>query len=358
MHTDVSRICLDAARSIQEAVAVMDASRLGIVLVVDGDRRLLGTMTDGDVRRALLARMDLRQPVSALLASKASTRFATPLTARIGGDPAEHLELLRAKRLTHLPLLDEAGRVAGLVRLDDFVPEHAEPVQAVVMAGGQGSRLYPLTKDTPKPMLKVGDRPLLEIIIGQLREAGITQVTVSTHHQAEKITTHFGDGKEFGVQLSYLAEAQPLGTVGGLGRLQRPSDTTLVINGDVLTQVDFRAMLAFHREHQAVLTVAVRQYDVQVPFGVLECDGPVVRRLNEKPVFGFFVNAGIYVLEPAVYDFIPPAERLDMTELIQRLLDAGKRVVSFPVREYWLDIGEQDAYQQAQDDAKQLSATE
>lgn len=353
MVSDLSKLSIDQSRSIREAVVQMDSNRLGIVLVVDEERRLKGTVTDGDVRRAILANVDLRQPVSALLARKAGTRYARPITAPVGADRGTYLSLLKEHNILHLPLVDAHQRVAGLITLDEFVPVRELPLKAVVMAGGGGSRLHTLTAETPKPMLRIGDRPLLEIIINQLREAGIRHVKVTTHHKHERIAEYFGDGKSFGMELSYVQEERPLGTVGGLGLLEPPAETTLVINGDILTEVDFRTMLAYHRENEAELTVAVRHYDVKVPYGVIECDGPVVRRINEKPVVDFFVNAGIYLLEPSVYRFIPSGQRFDMPDLIQRLLDAGRSVVSFPVREYWLDIGQAADYQQAQEYAKQ-----
>jgi NDP-sugar pyrophosphorylase family protein len=222
------------------------------------------------------------------------------------------------------------------------------------MAGGKGTRLHPLTKDTPKPMLRVGDKPLMEIILGQLKEAGIRKVHVSTHHRADKITRHFGDGRGFGVDLSYINEESPLGTAGALGLLDEADETTLVMNGDVLTEVDFRAMLRYHREQRAELTVAVRQYEVKVPYGIVECDGPMVRTLTEKPTMEFFVSAGIYLIEPSVRRLFKRGERRDMTELIEALLAAGRPVASFPIREYWLDIGQHEDYRQAQDAARRL----
>lgn len=356
MYADLTTLCIHEASSFRAAIAQMDRSRLGIVLVVDEDRRLVGTMTDGDVRRAILERTTLDQPVTAFLAQKAGTRYANPITSLITAGQDAWLRVLQEHKILHLPLLDEAERVAGMVTLEDFLPNQPLPLHAVVMAGGQGSRLNPLTDDTPKPMLPVGDRPLMEIVIRQLREAGIRQVKVSTHHKPEKIAEHFGDGTNFGVDLSYVTEERPLGTAGGLGLLEVPKETTLVINGDILTQIDFRAMLTYHKEHQADLTVAVRHYDVKVPYGVIECEGPLVRRLSEKPVLEFFVNAGIYLLEPVVYGFIPNGQRCDMTDLIQCLLQHGRPVVSFPVREYWLDIGEREQYEQAQEAVKQWEA--
>lgn len=355
MYTDLATLCVDQKSSFGTAITQMDRSRLGIVLVVDEERRLLGTITDGDVRRAILAKVSLEEPISALLARKAGTPYARPITASMGQDPNTCLSLLKQHNILHLPLLDEEQRVAGLVTLEEFLPNQALPLQAVVMAGGQGTRLDPLTAEIPKPMLLVGDRPLMEIVIQQLRNAGIRQVKIATHHKPEKIEEHFGDGSSFGVRLSYVEEERPLGTAGALGLLEVPKETTLIINGDILTQVDFRAMLSYHREHQAQLTVAVRHYDLKVPYGVIECDGPVVRALSEKPVLGFFVNAGIYLIEPTVYRYIPNGQRFDMTDLIQRLLDHGQPVVSFPVREYWLDIGQHADYEQAQREAKTLA---
>lgn len=352
-YLDLEQLCVGQESSIQSAIECMDRVRLGIVMVVGEDRKLIGTITDGDIRRALLAHTDLGSPVSLLLARKGGTLYSRPITAFVHADRATHLRLLKQHNILHLPLVDEEGRLAGLVSLDDFVPERTPSVQAVVMAGGAGRRMRPLTDETPKPMLPVGSRPLMEIIIQQLKDVGIKRLHVTTHHNSQKITEHFKDGRDFGVELTYVNEERPLGTAGALGLMEASKDTLLVINGDILTQVDFRAMLTFHREHRADLSVAVRQYDIHVPFGVVECQGAVVHRLTEKPSLSFFINAGIYLLEPCVHDFIPNGERFDMTDLIQRLLTEGRNVVSFPIREYWLDIGLPDDYEQAQNDMKQ-----
>lgn len=354
MYSNLTKLCIDPVGTVRDAMALIDRSRMGIVLVVDQERRLLGTITDGDLRRAVLANVDFGQPVSVLLARKVGSPYARPITARAGADRDTYLRLLQQHNILHLPLLNEEQRVVGLVTLDDFVTDRALPLQAVIMAGGAGVRLHPLTEETPKAMLPIGERPLMEIIIQQLREVGIRRVNVTTHHKSEKIINHFGDGRDFGVELTYVAEDRPLGTAGGLGLMETPQETVLVINGDILTQVDLRAMLAYHREHGADLTVAVRQYDLQLPYGVIECEGVRVRCLTEKPVRKFFVNAGIYLLEPLVYNYIPNGKSSDMTDLIQSLVDNGRVVVGFPIREYWLDIGQVPDYEQAQKDAKDL----
>lgn len=352
MISDFSNLCITPDNSIRRAVACIDRNEKGIVLITDQERRLLGTITDGDIRRAILAGQGLDAPVSELLARKVSSPYPQPVTAPVGTERAVLLQLMQECDVRQVPLLDADDRVAGLITLDELLPDKVLPLQAVIMAGGSGTRLRPLTEDLPKPMLPVGDRPLLELIIEQLREAGIRQVNITTHYKAEKIIEHFGDGSAFGVELNYVSEDHPLGTAGALGLMEMSQEPLLVINGDILTRVDLRAMLAYHQEHGADLTVAVRQYDLQVPYGVIECNGPVVQRLSEKPLLSFFVNAGIYLLQPSVYHYIPNGERLDMTDLIQLLLEEGRPVVSFPILEYWLDIGQLADYEQAQKDVE------
>lgn len=340
------------AGTIREAIITIDRNARGIVLVTDEALRLLGTVTDGDVRRVILAGVDLDSEVGVLLARKADSSYARPVVAPAGAGRAQLLALMQERSVHQIPLLDEQGCVVGLATLDDLLPGQGSAVQAVIMAGGFGKRLFPLTADLPKPMLPVGGRPLLERTIDQLRIAGIKQVNITTHYLAEKITEYFGDGSAFGVQLSYVAEDRPLGTAGALGLIAAPTEPVLVINGDILTNVDFRAMLAFHREQHADLTVAVRQYEVRIPYGVVESDGPYVKRIREKPQHSFLVNGGIYLLEPSVYDYIPPGERFDMPDLIQALLDRGRPVVSFPIVEYWLDIGQVADYERAEEDIR------
>jgi NDP-sugar pyrophosphorylase family protein len=220
----------------------------------------------------------------------------------------------------------------------------------MVMAGGYGTRLRPLTDETPKPMLPIGSRPLLELIVSQLRDAGIRKVNLATHYKSEVITEHFKDGSDFGVDIRYVKEDQPLGTAGALSLLEDSDEPLLVVNGDILTRVDFRAMLNFHREHNADLTVAVRQYEFRVPYGVIEADGVWIKGISEKPVVRQFINAGIYLLSPSVRAVIPNGQHFDIPDLVHRLIEEGRPVVCFPVREYWLDIGKADQYDQAKSD--------
>jgi dTDP-glucose pyrophosphorylase/CBS domain-containing protein len=349
-YTQLQSLFISPDHSIHAAITCIDRGRCGIALVVDQESRLLGTVTDGDVRRAILAGKDLETPVSVLLASKISTQYPKPVTAKVGVKRETLLELLHQNLLRQIPILDNDGKVVDLVMLDDLIPVQDLPLQAVIMAGGLGTRLRPLTEDLPKPMLPVGGKPLMELLIEQLRQVGIRRVNVTTHYKPEKISDHFGDGSSLGVELNYVNEDKPLGTGGALGLIDAPTEPMLVINGDILTQIDFRAMLAYHREHRAVMTVAVKQYDIKVPYGVIECEGPRVCALKEKPQMHFLVNAGVYLLEPKVYEFIPTGEHFNMTDLIQWLLDSDHIVASFPIIEYWLDIGQLPDYEQAQND--------
>ena len=352
MQLNIESISILETASIREAIVSINHGGCGIALVVDEEHHLIGTVTDGDVRRAMLALLDLGTPIRKILVLKSDSQYAKPITAILGTKREELLGLMRQHVLRQIPILDDNGCVVDLVMLNDLVPLDELNLQAVIMAGGLGTRLRPLTEDLPKPMLPVDGKPLIERMIGQLRQVGIRRINLMTYYKSEKIVEHFGDGHAFGVELNYVDEERPLGTGGALGLMPHPNGPVLVINGDILTQVDFHAMLDFHQENHSDMTIGVRRYEMQVPYGVIECEGVRVRRLQEKPQVGFLVNAGIYLLEPSVYQFIPQNSNFNMTDLIQWLLDAGRTVVSFPIHEYWLDIGQHEDYTQAQGDAK------
>jgi dTDP-glucose pyrophosphorylase len=354
---NVEGLLLAEGATMRDAVSRIDAGAAGIALVVDGDGRLTGTVTDGDVRRAMLADLDLSTPVGVLVERQHELAVAedrpVPLTAPVGSSAATLVALMQRFDVRQIPIVDADGRPQDLTQLRDLIETDGAPLRAVVMAGGYGTRLGDLTTETPKPMLPVGDRPLLERIVGQLRDAGIRHVNVTTHYRADAIAGHFGDGRDFGVEIEYVSEERPLGTAGALGLLEadRPF---LVMNGDILTRVDFGAMHRFHDEHDADMTVAVRPYEVRVPYGLVELTAERVDAIAEKPLVRGFVNAGIYLVDPGVREFVPPGERLEMPELIERLVEAGRRVVGFPLREYWLDIGELADYEQALEDVEGL----
>jgi len=344
---NLDQVLINSETTIRETMRVV--SQVGIALLVEEDRRLVGTVTDGDIRRAILDGVALDASVTALLKYHTWERW-DPVTAPQGTEWRDLLKLMRSEDVRQVPLLDDDGRVVDLELVSDLVTQPESPISAVVMAGGYGTRLRPLTEDMPKPMLPVGDRPLMEHIVDQLREAGIKRVNVATHFLAENIKEHFGDGKKFGVDIEYVSEDLPLGTAGALGLMEPSDQPMLVINGDILTSVDFRAMLDFHNENQSEMTVGVRKYDLQVPYGVIETEGARITRVLEKPLYALFVNAGIYLINPSAHRMIPSGKHFDMTELIERMVAEGHTVVSFPIIEYWLDIGQHDDYLKGQRD--------
>jgi dTDP-glucose pyrophosphorylase/CBS domain-containing protein len=333
--------------SIADAVARLERAETGILLVCGDDRRLLGVLTDGDVRRAILR----NEPFASPCLSIASR---SPVTSPPAPTPADALGLMDHGThfpVDHLPLVDDDRRIVGLLLRRDLITLDPAPMAAVIMAGGFGTRLRPLTDNVPKPMLPVGDRPLLARTLERLHDAGIQSVSITTHYLANAIVDYFGDGEALGLHLQYVAEDRPLGTAGALRQIDASEGPLLVLNGDILTGLDFREMLAFHRAHGADATVAVRRYEVPVPYGVIECENGNghVHGLREKPILQLLINAGIYLLEPSVLAYIPSEDRFDMTQLLQRLLQEQRRVVSFPVLEYWIDIGQPPDYEQAQE---------
>jgi NDP-sugar pyrophosphorylase family protein len=257
---------------------------------------------------------------------------------------------MRQAKVRHLPILDAAGRVVGFDRLDDLI-EGPPDVSAVVMAGGFGRRLRPLTDDLPKPLLPVGARPILDYVVSHLASAGVREVTIATHYRGELIRDHFGDGAPWQVNIQYVDEEAPLGTAGALRLLPASGPPLFVINGDILTKLDVAEMLRFHRDHSADLTIGLRALRAQVPYGVVEVRGADVVGVLEKPTTQYFVNAGLYIVERRALEWLPPnGVRADMPDLVSALIAAGQRVVGFPVREYWLDIGQPEHYAQAQAD--------
>ncbi len=348
MEKDLSKFIIDVDTSVRTAIKCIDSNTKGIVLVCDSERRLLGTITDGDIRRALLMGQDLDACVDVILHAAAPRPF--PVTAPVEADPASLLKLMKEKRVRQIPLVDAQTRVQGLVTMDELLPDQTLALQAVIMAGGKGERLRPLTEHVPKPMLPLGERPLLEHVVEQLAIAGVRRMNITTHHKGEVIEEHFGNGEDFGVEIQYVREDRPLGTAGALGVLCPSEDPIIIINGDVFTRVNFRTMLEFHLQNEAAMTVAVCDYVVSVPFGVIETSGIEVVGISEKPSIRQLINAGIYLVNPSVCRLVPNGEPYDMPQLIERILEQGGKVVSFHIREYWQDIGKLEDYQKAQDD--------
>jgi len=350
---DLNLFCLSGAATIADAIELMERNQQGFGLLVDEEQRLVNTVTDGDLRRAFYRKIAVTELLTSALPKVKADPHRVPVSAAAGTPPDQLLTLLEELRLRHLPILDADRRVVDIVFRTDLMRGPGRSVQAVIMAGGLGTRLRPLTNDTPKPMLPVGDKPLLEHLVDHIRDSGIRKINVATHYQPQKIQDHFGDGTTFGLDIEYVSEQEPLGTAGALRLLKERHEHILVVNGDILTNVNFRAMVDYHEDQHASATIGVVAYDVSVPFGIVDIDAGVVRSISEKPVYQYFVNAGIYVVNPDVIDVIPAQGRCDMTELIHLLIARGSRVVPFPITEYWLDVGRPEDFETAQQDVSQ-----
>jgi dTDP-glucose pyrophosphorylase len=339
---DWQRLAITPDSTLREGIACIDAAGMQLALVLGADGRLSGVLTDGDVRRALLRGFDLTTPCSTVMNK-------TPVTASAGSTATELLSIMRSRVLHQIPLVDDDGRVVGLVTVDTLIGAVERSNWVVLMAGGLGQRLQPLTANCPKPMLSVGGKPILEGIIEAFAEHGFRRFFVSVNYMAAVVRDYFGDGSRWGVQIEYLEEDTRLGTAGALRLLpSRPQEPFFVMNGDLLTRVRFDSMLNFHLEHGAAATMAVREYDVQIPYGVIRMDGAVISAIEEKPVQKFYVNAGIYTLSPEVMDHVPSQSYFDMPELFQGLMESGRPAAAYPIHEYWLDVGRVEEFERAQ----------
>lgn len=342
--SDLERSLVGPATTITHALEALEASDGKIVLVVDEERRLLGTVTDGDVRRGILRGVGLDRPVTEVM-------NRTPVTGAVSEEDRQIKQVMRLGGYKQVPVVDQQGRVVDLKLLKDLLDVPVWDNLVVLMAGGFGTRLQPLTRSAAKPMLQVGDKPVLETTIEAFLNLGFHRFVITLHYRADDIVQHFGDGSSLGAEIHYVRETEPMGTAGALRQLPvQPEEALIVMNGDILTNVNFLQLLEFHNEHQAAATMCVRDYDFQVPYGVVEVNGHDFAGIVEKPIQRFFVNAGIYALEPDALDRVPPTGRFDMPQLYEALRGDDRTVSVFPIREYWVDIGEHSDLDKARND--------
>lgn len=346
MSHNWKKILVSPTATIQEVLKTIDSESLQFALVVDEDNLLLGTVTDGDVRRALINSLSLSQPISEIM-------FTEPTVADISISKVKILEMMNDKGLHCIPILDN-GVVVGLETIHHVTQKNKYDNPVFLMAGGFGTRLKPLTDNCPKPLLKIGDKPILETVLLGFINSGFRNFYISTHYLPEMIENYFGDGTKWGVSIKYIYEENPLGTGGALGLLPAdlPDLPIIMMNGDVLTKVNYEALLAFHNENCASATMCVREYEYQVPFGVIESEGNKIKGMVEKPIQRFHVNAGIYVVGRQIIEEVLNNEVVDMPTLLERYLD--QCVLMFPFHEYWLDIGRIDDFNRAQIDIQTL----
>lgn len=336
-----------ANSTIVEVIKSLEQSGLQIALVVSEDGSLIGTMTDGDIRRGLLRDLHLNSPIESLI-------YRSPLVAPPDLVRETVLQIMQANKKNQMPIVDENRRVVGLHVWDELLAPAKRPNLMIIMAGGKGERLQPLTKNCPKPLLPVRGKAILEHIIDRAKAEGFTNIVLAIHYLGQMIEEHFGDGGRFDVQIEYLREESPLGTAGAIGLLRsRPEAAFVVSNGDVLTDIRYGELLDFHHRHGATATMAVQRYEWEHPFGVVETQGVEIVGFEEKPVMRSYVNAGVYVLEPEVLDALVPGEHCDMPTLFSRMKERGRRTIVYPMHEPWLDVGRVEDLERARNPAQQ-----
>ena len=342
-NTQWQMTLLPAGSNLKEAIRNIDQSGLQIALLVSPERILIGTVTDGDIRRGLLQGLDINSTKAEIVSNR------EPVVAPSGLPRDVVLQIMKVNSIQQLPIVDDSRHVVGLHILNDlfFSPKRLNTM--VVMAGGKGTRLQPLTKNYPKPLLPVAGKPMLEHILERAKTEGIDQFVFVLQYLGHMIEEYFGDGNHWGVQIDYLHEEQPLGTAGGLSLFQkRPELPFIVTNGDILTDIRYGDIIDFHVMHGATATMAVRLHEWQNPFGVVSLKGIDIIGFEEKPVIRSCVNAGIYVLDPNAIDELEAKAHCDMPTLFDRLQRQGQRTIAYPTHELWLDVGRNEEFQEAQ----------
>lgn len=334
--------------TMREALAVLENLRQAslTLFVVDDSGRMIGTLTDGDIRRGLLKDLPISHEVSEVM-----NKLFSFLPA--GGFTIEQIQALRKNKIYLIPFLDKEGKIKKVVDISQ--KKSVLPLNAVLMAGGEGSRLRPLTEHTPKPLLKVGDKPIIEYNIDRLVLYGVDKIYISVKYLGHKIIDYFGDGDVKNLRIQYVTEDQPLGTIGSLSLIHDfEHEYILVMNSDILTTIDFEDMFISLIEADADMIVATSPYEVQIPYGIVETKDLLITSLKEKPVYTFFSNAGIYILKKSTLQYIAQNRRMDATDLIEVLISKNRKVVNYPILNYWLDIGNPEDFAKAQADVKHL----
>jgi dTDP-glucose pyrophosphorylase len=334
-------ILLNSNSTIREALKIIDSGAMKIGIVVDADEKLLGTLTDGDIRRGLLNNLSLDDVIESII-------FRTPTVCKIEDTKEKILAIAIEKKLYQIPIVDSNGKLVGIEEVDELLKPKHKNNKVVLMVGGLGTRLRPLTETTPKPMLKVGDKPILETIILNFKKYGFVNILLSVSYKSEMIENYFGNGSKFGVNIEYVHEEKRMGTAGALSLIrEKLNEDFFVMNGDLLTNINFEHMMDYHLQNNSIATMGVREYDFQVPYGVVNVDGINIKSIEEKPVHNFYVSGGVYVLNNKVLDFIPPDEFFDMPTLFEKVIKNSMKSISFPIREYWLDIGRMEEFEKA-----------
>lgn len=322
--------------SIRQVMEIINNNWQEIALIIDKSDVLIGVVTDGDIRRALLKGLDLNSTINKVM----NTNF---ISVDIGVERNFVLDIMKANVIRQVPIIDENKKLVGIHLMDELIGSYLKPNTAVIMAGGKGTRLYPLTKDCPKPMIPVAGRPILERIIIHLTGFGIRKIFISVNYLSHVIEDFFGNGSKYGCSIEYIKEEKYLGTAGSLsvlrGKLTVP---ILVLNGDLVTQINIQKLLDTHNKNNNCATMVVKTHSIEIPYGVITCDGDFLKEIHEKPIINNYINAGIYVLDPSVLSLINPGEEFLMTSLFHRLLNQEKKLGVYFLDEDWIDVGIHD----------------
>jgi len=334
-------ILLKPTSTIKEALNIIDSGAMQIALVVDENEKLVGTLTDGDIRRGLLNNLSLDESIETII-------FKTPTVCTTEDTKEKILEIALSKKLHQIPIVDNNGKLVGIKEIDELLKPVYKSNRVVLMVGGLGTRLRPLTDNIPKPMLKVGNKPILETIILNFKKYGFVNIVLCVSYKSEIIEEYFKDGSEFGVNIEYVHENKRMGTAGALSLAkEKLTEPFFVMNGDLLTNINFENMMEYHLSNNSIATMGVREYDFQVPYGVVKTDGADIVSIEEKPVHHFFVSAGVYVLSHKALKYIPEDEYYDMPTLFEKVIEEKEKSISFPIHEYWLDIGRIEEFEKA-----------
>lgn len=334
-------ICIKADTPVRDAMKIIESESAQIVLVVDERKKLLGTLTDGDIRRGLLKNEKLDCLVEKLM----NTDF---IYIDESTSYKKALEIMKKEHISQVPVINKKGIIIDLVLLHEMLEKVRVNNHVVIMAGGKGKRLRPLTENCPKPMLEVNGKPMLEIILEKCINSGFHNFIFSVNYKKDKIINYFRNGSDWDVNIDYLNEEEPLGTAGSLSLLKKKFDEPLIVmNGDILTNFDINQALKFHIKNNAFSTIAVREYNVDIPFGVLEAQDINLVSFKEKPTYSYLINAGLYVLDPKILSFLKKGEYIDMPDLLEKVKKDNKRIIVCPIFENWMDIGRSSTLNEA-----------
>ena len=352
MNKNLQDTLLMPNASMNDAIQYIEKNKTKIAIVVDNLNKIQGTITDGDVRRAILRGAKLDTPVQEIMNKHPTVAYLGESTDKI------RQRMTGNAFLRHIPILDEQGRVVAIETLKDLLGSNKKNNWVILMAGGLGERLRPLTEKCPKPLLPIGNKPILETIVDSFVEKGFNRIFIAVNYKAEMVEDYLGDGSSRDIRISYLREDKKLGTAGPLSLLpETPTDPIIVMNADILTKIDFDHLLDFHNEHNASATMCVKDYIIEVPYGIVDVKNHSIVKFDEKPIHHYFINAGIYVLEPEVLKFVSN-ERMDMPSLFETVIENKYQTAVFPIREYWLDIGLIEDFHKANDEYHEVFTEE